>query len=102
MIYEYFANGVTKKIKGDGIDFKTLMLLSLATSIDALVIGVSFAFMDVNIFDSAAIIALVIFVLTLLGVAAGKHFHKVLGRKSEVFGGLVLIAIGVKTLIEHL
>lgn len=102
MIYEYFANGVTKHIKGDGVNLKTLLMLSIATSIDALIIGVSFAFMKVDIIDSALIIAAVIFVLTLLGVVAGKNFHKVLGKKSEIFGGLVLIAIGLKTLIDHL
>lgn len=102
MIYGYFKDGISKEVKTGDLTMKTLFILSVATSIDALVIGISFAFLDVNIWNAALIIAVTIFVMTLFGVVAGKNFNKILGHKSELVGGLVLIAIGSKTLIEHL
>lgn len=102
MIYGYFKDGIAAEVKGGDVSAKTLFMLSVATSIDALIVGVSFAFLEVEIWSASIVIAAMIFVVTLLGVVAGKNFYKLIGTKSEVFGGLVLIAIGLKTLIEHL
>lgn len=102
MIYGYFKKPSGHESENGDVSLKTLTMLSLATSVDALVIGVSFALLNVQIFEAISVIAVTIFLMTLLGVVAGKNFHKLLGHKSEVFGGVVLIAIGLKILIEHL
>lgn len=84
------------------IDFKNMIALSIATSIDALAVGVSFALMKINIFESASIIGLTTFVLSTIGVFIGYKFGTRFKSKSEVLGGTVLIIIGLKILIEGL
>lgn len=79
-----------------------LTVLAVATSIDALAIGVSMVFMDVNIWLSAALIGVVAFVLSVLGGLFGRQLGGLAGRWSELFGGAVLIGIGVHILVEHL
>ena len=81
---------------------RRLCLLAIATSIDALAVGVSMAFMRVNILFSAVVIVVVAFVLSLVGGLVGKRLGSLFQRRAELVGGLVLIAIGVKILIEHL
>jgi len=80
----------------------TLITLSVATSIDALAVGLSFAFMQVNIWTAIGTIGLVAFLVTGLGFIIGKRIGGVLGKRAELAGGLVLIGIGLKILIEHL
>ena len=78
-----------------------LLLLSIATSIDALAVGFSFSILKNPILFPAVIIGIVCFVMTTVGMIFGKVLAKLFGRKVEIFGGLVLIAIGVKILIDH-
>ena len=78
-----------------------LLLLSIATSIDALAVGFSFSILKNPILFPAVIIGMVCFAMTTVGMIFGKVLAKLFGRKVEIFGGLVLIAIGVKILIDH-
>ena len=79
-----------------------LIVLSVATSIDALAAGVSFGFLQVNIIMPALIIGTIAFVFSFTGVMTGTQLASVLGKKVEVIGGLILILIGLKILLEHL
>jgi len=81
---------------------RRLCLLAVATSIDALAVGVSMAFMEVNILLSAAIIGAVAFALSLVGGLAGRRLGGLFQQRAELAGGLVLIGIGVKILAEGL
>lgn len=83
-------------------NFKEMFLLSVATSIDALAVGISFALMDVQIFLAAAIIAVVTFVISSVGVKIGNVFGTKYKSRAELAGGIILIIIGVKILIEHM
>ncbi len=80
----------------------SLFVLSLATSIDALAVGLSLAALRVDIFVPALVIGGVAGLLTWLGMAIGSRLGGRFGRRMEALGGLVLIAIGVKVLVEHL
>lgn len=86
----------------DKIDFKTMILLSLATSIDALAVGISFAFLKVNIFLSVLIIGLITFILSFIAVKIGFLFGSRLEKKAQIIGGIILILLGIKVLLEHL
>ncbi len=79
-----------------------LFLLSIATSIDALAVGFSFSLLKNPILLPAVIIGIVCFAMTAVGMIFGKGLARIFGKKVEILGGLVLIAIGVKILIEHL
>ncbi|MDO4581443.1 MAG: manganese efflux pump MntP family protein [Bacillota bacterium] len=81
---------------------RTLFLQAIATSIDALAIGVSFAALQVNIFKAAAIIAIVTFVCCVIGALGGKSWGGYLKKRAVLFGGVILVLLGVKILIEHL
>ncbi len=79
-----------------------LMVQGVATSIDALAVGVSFAMLpDVNIVIAAGFIALTTFILSIAAVFIGKKFGNILNNKAQIIGGLILIAIGAKIFIEH-
>ena len=84
------------------LTFKLLLVQAIATSIDALAVGVSFAALDVNIAAAASFIACVTFVCCLAGHLLGKKFGSWLGGKAEIFGGVILVCIGAKILVEHL
>lgn len=79
----------------------SLMLLSVATSIDAFAVGLSMAFLNVDIVAPIMIIGLVALVFTIAGMICGRRIGGYLGRKAELVGGLILIAIGVKILVAH-
>ena len=79
-----------------------LFLLSIATSIDALAVGFSFSLLKTDLLFPAAIIGVVCFMMTAVGMIFGKGLARIFGKKVEILGGLVLIAIGMKILIEHL
>lgn len=81
---------------------RELLMLAVATSIDALAVGVSMAFMPVDILSSAGIIGIVAFVLSVVGGLVGRRLGCLFQRRAELVGGLVLIGIGVKILCEHL
>lgn len=85
------------------IDVKNLFFLAIATSIDALAIGVTFALLpNINILLSVAIIGVITFILSFIGVFIGHIFGSKFGKWSEVLGGIILIFIGLKILVEHL
>jgi manganese efflux pump family protein len=100
---------IIEGIKSDSIlhkfnPFKPLVLLSLsvATSIDALVVGVSYGFLETQIFFPVMIIGFVTFVASMLGMLFGKNIPAKRSRQSIILGGIILIGIGVKIVIEHL
>lgn len=82
--------------------FKTMLTLAVATSVDALAVGVTFAFLDVAIVPAVLLIGATTFVCSAVGVKIGNVFGNRFESKAEFLGGLVLIAIGLKILIEHL
>ena len=86
----------------DKVDFKTMIVLAIATSIDALAIGITFAFLKTNITLASVSIGVITFMLSLIGVMIGNKFGNKYQKKAQVFGGIVLIIIGIKILIEHL
>ena len=86
----------------DKVDFKTMIVLAIATSIDALAVGVTFAFLNVNIVLAVSLIAAITFVISCIGVKLGNVFGDKYEKKAELAGGIVLILIGLKILLEHL
>jgi putative Mn2+ efflux pump MntP len=86
----------------ESFDFKTMFILAIATSIDALAIGVTFAFLKVNILYAITMIGIITFIFSFAGVKIGNVFGAKFQSKTEIFGGLVLIIIGLKILIEYL
>ena len=81
---------------------KTMFVMAVATSIDALAVGVSLAFLKVNIFSSISLIGAITFVLSAIGVLLGKKVGSRFKSKAELLGGIILIVMGVKILFEHL
>ena len=88
--------------KNDNVDVKTMTLLAIATSIDALAVGVTFAFFEVNLLLSISIIGIITFGVSILGVIIGNKFGDKFQNKAEFAGGIILIIIGLKILLEHL
>lgn len=81
---------------------KQILIQAVATSIDALAVGVSLAALSVNIWSASALIAVITFACCLVGHAIGKRFGAMLGKKAEILGGTILVLLGVKILTEHL
>ena len=102
MIYESFAKEEKLKETADPTRGLTLVMLSIATSIDALAVGLSFAMLQVKIWYPSVIIGLVAAGMTVIGMRIGGRLGKRFGHRMELIGGLVLIGIGVKILIEHI
>lgn len=95
--------GNKEKDENNGfLDFKTMFLLAIATSIDALAIGVSFACIQVNIWIAISIIGVITFLFSILGVKIGNVFGSKYEKSAEIIGGIILILIGLKILFEHL
>ena len=86
----------------DSVDLKTMFLLAVATSIDALAVGVTYAFLQVRIIPAVAFIGVTTFVLSVVGVKIGNVFGLRYKSKAEIFGGIILIVMGAKILAEHL
>ncbi|MEG1561599.1 MAG: manganese efflux pump MntP family protein [Raoultibacter sp.] len=84
------------------LDYKELLMLALATSIDALAVGITFAFLQVDIVFAVVVIGITTFVLSLAGVGLGHSFGARYEKPATIAGGIVLIAIGCKILLEHL
>ena len=80
----------------------TMVLLSVAVSIDALAIGLSLAFLNITIWTPALVIGLVTSGLSVIGLRVGNDFGKKYGKPVEVFGGLILIGIGIRIVVSHL
>lgn len=88
--------------ENEELNNKNLIILAIATSIDALAVGVSFAFLSVNIAPAITIIGLITFTLCIIAVLIGKKIGGLLQKYAEIIGGVILILIGTKILIEHL
>ena len=86
----------------DKLDLKELLMLAIATSIDALAVGITFAFLRVNILPAISIIGITTFIISFAGVHIGHHFGSKYEKKAELAGGIILICIGLKILLEHL
>ena len=84
------------------LDVKTMFLLAVATSIDALAIGITFAFLKVNIIPAVCFIGIVTFIISFAGVEIGNVFGARYKNKAEIVGGVILILLGLKILLEHL
>lgn len=103
MIYEALKNknDEVEDLK-DKLDIKELFILAVATSIDALAVGITFAFLEVNILTSSSLIGIITFSLSIIGVFLGRTIGGKLKNKAEILGGIILILIGLKILLEHL
>ena len=84
------------------LDMKEMLMLAIATSIDALAVGISLAALDRPIVESAAIIGVVTFVISIIGVYIGNFFGNRYKKRAELTGGIILVLIGVKILCEHM
>jgi len=100
MIYESVR--VEPKKLLDSLDIGLLLTLSVATSIDALAVGLSFSFLRISIIVPAIVIGVVAFSLSFLGVYLGGKVQRFVRNRVEILGGLILIAIGIRILVEHL
>lgn len=86
----------------DSTDLKTMFLLAVATSIDALAVGVTYAFLQVRILPAVSFIGVITLTLSVIGVKIGNVFGLKYKAKAEIFGGIILILMGLKILLEHL
>ena len=84
------------------LDHKNMLMLAVATSIDALAVGITFAFLDTPILEAITIIGCTTFVISIVGVAVGNFFGDKYKHKAELVGGVILVLLGLKILIEHL
>ena len=119
MIYEFYENRkeaaakkeepeieVSTSLEGEEnnkneLSNKELTTLAIATSIDALAVGISFAFLNVNIVSSSLIIGLITFIVCFIGVIAGKKIGGIFKDYAELIGGIILIIIGINIFNEH-
>ena len=84
------------------IKFKDMLILAVATSIDALAVGITFAFLKVNILLAISLIGIITFIISVFGVKIGNLFGDKYEKKAEFAGGIILILLGIKILLEHL
>ena len=101
MIRESFR-GEEEACDDKSLTLKTILILAVATSIDALAVGISFAFLQVHIWTAIVIIGLTTFVLSFLAVYLGNRLGNLLEKYAGILGGIILILIGTKILLEHL
>lgn len=102
MIFEAVRGGDENEEIKNPLSVSTLFVMAVATSIDALAVGVSFATIGTPIIAASAVIGIVTFMISLAGVYIGSRFGNLLGKRAEIAGGIVLVGIGIKILIEHL
>jgi manganese efflux pump family protein len=100
MIYESFSKEEDKEF--DPLDVKVMVGMAIATSIDALIVGVSFGMFDVNLPLAVIVIGGVTVLASMLGIFFGKRTGAHYGEKIEVLGGIILIAIGIKIVVQHI
>lgn len=100
MIKEAFSS--ESENSNDDVGFKTMIILAIATSIDALTVGITFAFLNVNLILAVSLIGIITFVLSVIGTKVGNKFGDKYENKAEFIGGIVLILLGLKILLEHL
>ena len=100
MIKSSFDDELEKR--NDKTDIKTMLVLAIATSIDALACGITFAFLKVNLIFAITLIGVITFILSIIGVYLGNKFGDKFQNKAELAGWIILILIGLKILLEHL
>ena len=100
MIKESFSKE-SENISSD-VGFKTMIILAIATSIDALAVGITFAFLKVNLLLAITLIGTITFILSVIGTKIGNRFGDKYKSKAELAGGIILIIIGLKILLEHI
>lgn len=101
------ANMIKEALLGEddtsnSLNFKEMLFLAIATSIDAFAVGISFALMKVNVFASCIMIGVTTFMISAAGVKIGSIFGTKFKAKAEIAGGIILIIIGIKILFQHL
>ena len=101
MIREALSKGEEEEADAS-LSFKTMLLLAVATSIDALAVGITFAFLQVNIVPAALTIGATTFLISAIGVKVGSVFGLRYKKRAEIAGGVILCLLGVKILLEHL
>lgn len=84
------------------LDLKELFVMAVATSIDALAVGITFAFLDIPILEAILVIGITTFIICVIGVYVGNFFGSRYKRKATLAGGVILVLLGVKILLEHL
>ena len=103
MIREALSDGEDEEAAvGAGVDHKKLFFMAVATSIDALAVGVTFAFLDTAILPAISIIGCTTFCISVAGIAVGCWFGARYKKRAEVTGGAILVLLGIKILLEHL
>jgi putative Mn2+ efflux pump MntP len=102
MIWQSLSHKDVRRENTDITKGYLLLTLSVATSIDALAVGLSFAFLKVNIGLASGTIGIVAFVVTIIGLLLGNKLGGIAGKRAETIGGVVLIAIGIRILLEHM
>lgn len=100
MIKEAFSKD--EELHTDDFSFKSMLPLAVATSIDALAVGVTLAFLKVNVISSVSLIGIITFLISAAGVLLGKTVGCKFKSKAELLGGIILIFMGLKILLEHL
>ena len=101
MLYDALKKNIVER-RNNITKIPTLLILSIATSTDALVIGISLSLLNISLYLSVLIIGLSAFSFSVIGYFLGNKIGKIIGNKVEIVGGVVLIGIGLKILIEHL
>jgi len=99
MIYEVFYKKTEEKIVS--LDYSVLLMLAVATSIDAFVSGISFAFLKAPILELAIIVVCVTFFMSFCGAILGYRIGHLFGNKTEIIGGLILIGLGIRTFLVN-
>lgn len=102
MIYEALKKDECCAVNAEKLDIKEILMLAIATSIDALAVGITFAFLQTAIIPAVSLIGVITLVLSFIGVFIGNRFGTKCSNKAELAGGIVLILIGLKILLEHL
>ena len=101
MLHEAMEKNAENEVD-DALDVKTMFVLSVATSIDALAMGISFAVLHVEIFSAVVLIGVTTCILSGIGVKIGSLFGERFKKGAEIAGGIILICIGIKIVVEHL
>ncbi len=101
MIREALKSKCDCEKQSDSVAFKEMVILAIATSIDALAVGITFAFLKTNLIAVVTSIGVITFVLSMMGVCIGNRFGNKYESKAQITGGLILIMMGIKILFEH-
>lgn len=102
MLHEAIKAEIEQECSLFALTFRLLFVQAIATSIDALAVGVSLSALNVNIFYSIAIISAITFICCTIAILVAKRFGNLLGKRAGIAGGIILIAIGLKIFIEHM